>query len=49
VPSPQPPVPSLASTADANGVDDFMGMGVSQTVVLIGVGGAMMTAAALML
>ena len=54
-PSPTPPVPSPPppspppSTDDATGVDDFMGIGVSQNVVLIGVGGAMMAAAALAL
>jgi hypothetical protein len=45
--APTPPGPSLPppSTDDANEVDDF----VSQNVVLIGVGGAMMAAAALAL
>jgi hypothetical protein len=54
-PSPPPPVPSPPplspppSTDDATEVDDFLGIGVSQNVVLIGVGGAMMAAAALAL
>lgn len=46
-PGPSPPPPSPPSTDDATEVDDFMGMGVSQNVVLIGFCGAMMAAAAL--
>ena len=48
-PVPSPPPPSPPSTDDATEVDDFLGIGVSQNVVLIGVGGAMMAAAALAL
>ena len=47
-PSPPPPSPP-PSTDDATEVDDFMGMGVSQNVVFIGFGGAVMAAAALAL